>query len=174
MKFTIKVNQLTGEYCSKISGAFAAQGWNKAPELYQKYLLETQDGTRIMLIAENDGEFAGYVTVVWSPDYGPFKEKEADIPEIVDFNVIKKYQRQGAGPALLNEAERLIKLRSDKAGIGVGLDPDYGPAQVLYVKRGYIPDGRGIFQNGQHLTYGQKAVVNDDLVLYFVKDLEIL
>lgn len=29
-------------------------------------------------------------------------------------------------------------------GVSVGLYYDYGNAQLLYVKRGYIPDGRGI------------------------------
>ena len=33
--------------------------------------------------------------------------------------------------------------RSDHAGIGFGLYADYGAAQRLYIKRGYIPDGRG-------------------------------
>jgi GNAT superfamily N-acetyltransferase len=172
MAFVIKTNELTREYCQVITAGFMAQGWNKLESGYLNLLKEIQNGNRAMVVAEFEGEFAGYVTVVWSSDYLPFRE--AAIPEIVDFNVLKKYQRQGAGTALLDEAERLIRLRSPKAGIGVGLYPDYGPAQILYVKRGYIPDGRGIYQNDQHLTYGQQAVVNDDLVLYFVKDLESL
>jgi GNAT superfamily N-acetyltransferase len=172
LKFTVSVNELTEEYCSKISGAFSAQGWNKLESGYLNLLKEIQYGNRAMLVAEFEGEFAGYVTIVWSSDYPPFRE--AAIPEIVDFNVLKKFQRQGCGTALLDEAERLIKERSPKAGIGVGLYPDYGPAQILYVKRGYIPDGQGIYQNGQHLIHGTTAVVNDDLVLYFIKDLESL
>lgn len=169
MTFSIKINNLTPEYCTRIAEAFAAQGWDKPAELYLRYLLETRNKTRTMLVAEFEGEFAGYVTIVWHSDYRPFRE--AGIPEIVDFNVLKKFQRQGGGTALLDEAERLIKERSETAGLGVGLYPDYGPAQIMYVKRGYIPDGRGLCQGGQALGYGQTALVNDELVLYFIKSL---
>ncbi len=172
MGFSIKVNELTREYCQVITAGFMAQGWNKLESGYLNLLKEIQNGNRAMLVAELEGEFAGYVTIVWSSDYPPFRE--STIPEIVDFNVLKKFQRQGCGTALLDEAERLIKERSNTAGIGVGLYPDYGPAQILYVKRGYIPDGRGIYQNGQRLTYGKEAIVDDNLVFYFVKDLENL
>lgn len=169
MTFSIKINGLTPVYCTQISEAFAAQGWNKPAELYLKYLLESRNRTRTMLTAEFEDEFAGYVTIVWHSDYRAFRE--AGVPEIVDFNVLKKFQRQGCGTLLLDEAERLIKERSEKAGLGVGLYPAYGPAQIMYVKRGYVPDGRGICQGGQPLDYGQTALVNDDLVLYFIKEL---
>jgi hypothetical protein len=37
-----------------------------------------------------------------------------------------------------------VARRSGVVGIGVGLHPSYNAAQRLYVKRGYIPDARGI------------------------------
>lgn len=169
MKFVIKTNELTREYCKIISEAFAAQGWNKLESGYLNLLKEIQLGNWTMLVAEFEGEFAGYVTVVWESEYPPFRD--ASIPEIVDFNVLKKFQRQGIGSALLDEAERLIGARSNVAGIGVGLYADYGAAQRLYVKRGYVPDSRGIYQGGKNLAYGDQAIVDDDLVLYFTKDL---
>lgn len=170
MTFTIGVNTLTETYCARISAAFATQGWNKLESGYLNLLKEIHLGNRAMLIAEIEGEFAGYVTVVWESHYPPFRE--AAIPEIVDFNVLKKFQRRGIGTALLDEAERLIKLRSKVAGIGVGLYADYGPAHRLYIKRGYLPDGLGLFQDGKILTYGDQATVNDDLALYFTKNLD--
>ena len=115
------------------------------------------------------GEFAGYVTVVWESDYPPFRD--AGIPEIVDFNVLIKFQRQGVGTVLLDGAERCIAERSRVAGIGVGLTADYGAAQVLYVKRGYIPDGRGLAQAGRAIRHGEQVTVDDDLAVYFMKRL---
>jgi hypothetical protein len=56
-------------------------------------------------------------------------------------------------------------------GLGVGLTADYGPAQQMYVKRGYIPDGRGLYSHDKPAQYGQFVPVDDDLVLYFTKKL---
>lgn len=57
------------------------------------------------------------------------------------------------------------------AGIGVGMTPDYGAAQILYVKRGYIPDGRGLTKDGLPLVYGGQVTIDDSLTLYFLKSL---
>jgi hypothetical protein len=56
-------------------------------------------------------------------------------------------------------------------GIGVGMDADYGSAQRMYVKRGYIPDGRGLFSHGHWVRYGEQVIVDDDLILCFTKEL---
>ena len=62
--------------------------------------------------------------------------------------------------------------RSAVAGIGVGLTADYGAAQVLYVKRGYIPDGRGMIQDGKSVQFGETITIGDDQVIYFTKQLK--
>ena len=56
-------------------------------------------------------------------------------------------------------------------GIGVGLSRDYGAAQRLYIKRGYVPDGRGVTYNYLPVMAGSKVLVDDDLVLWFTKKL---
>jgi GNAT superfamily N-acetyltransferase len=122
-----------------------------------------------VLVAFVDQQFAGYVTVRWHSDYPAFRA--ADIPEIQDFNVLPVYRRQGIGTRLLDDAERIIARRSPVAGIGVGLYADYGAAQRLYVRRGYVPDGRGIFVNERCVQPGEQVIVDDDLVLYFTKTL---
>lgn len=71
----------------------------------------------------------------------------------------------------MDAAEALIATRGRTAGIGVGLYPDYGPAQRLYVRRGYLPDGRGIAWNGLTVTPMQEVMVDDDLALYFTREL---
>ncbi|MDQ0115354.1 GNAT family N-acetyltransferase [Paenibacillus harenae] len=152
-----------------ISNAFANQGWHKPAELYEKYVNEQAAGLRASLVAETNGQFAGYVNIVWQSDYLYFKER--CIPEIQDFNVLIKYRRLGIGTLLMDKAEEIVGKDSELAGIGVGLFSDYGAAQSMYVQRGYIPDGQGIYRNGEYLRYGQQTIVDDDLNLYFVKKL---
>ena len=53
--------------------------------------------------------------------------------------------------------------------LGVGLHKGYGPAQRLYVKRGYIPDGSGLWFNNEPLAPYAPCENSDDLVLYFSK-----
>jgi GNAT superfamily N-acetyltransferase len=169
MNQKLMIREMLEEDCRSISGAFAEQGWNKPVAQYLAYFQESRVGKRLVLLAEFESQFAGYITIVWESPYPPFNE--AGIPEIMDFNVLKKFQRQRIGTALMDEAESQISQRSAVAGLGVGLTADYGPAHILYIHRGYIPDGRGINWNGKTLCYGDQAVVDDDLVLYLTKRL---
>ncbi len=153
--------------CVLISAAFAGQGWNKPVSQYQNYLRQSVEGKRDLLVAEVQGEFAGYITIEWESGYPPFRE--AHIPEITDLNVLKRYQRQGVATALLDEAEQRIAQRSTVIGIGVGLTANYGVAQSLYPKRGYVPDGRGIYNCDKPVEPGETIVVNDDVALYLIK-----
>jgi GNAT superfamily N-acetyltransferase len=151
-----------------IAAAFAAQGWDKPLEQYQRYWQEHLQGRRLVLVAERAGEFAGYGTIIWESDYPPFRE--AGIPEIMDLNVLIKFRRLGIASALLEEAERRIQARGRIPGLGVGLLRDYGPAQVLYARRGYVPDGHGISYNGRFPEHGEMVRVDDDLCLYLVRE----
>ncbi len=158
---------LHADDCDGIAAAFARQGWDKPAAQYARYLHEQADGAREVWVAEWDGAFAGYVTVVWVSEYAPFRD--AGIPEIVDLNVLQHYQQQGIGSALILRAEKRIGKRSPIAGIGVGLTADYGPAQRLYAHLGYRPDGRGIAQRGAPAGHGATVTVDDDLVLYLTR-----
>ena len=93
----------------------------------------------------------------------------AGIPEIQDFNVLPRFRQQGIGTSLMDEAGRKVSERSDVAGIGVGMSPDYGAAQRLYVLRGCVPDGKGLTSNGSPVRPADEITVNDGLVLYLTK-----
>ena len=123
---------------------------------------------REVLVAEVGGALAGYVTILPCAKQGPFAEI---YPELSDFNVFEPFQNQGIGNLLMEEAENRVKLFSDKVTLGVGLHSGYGPAQRLYIKRGYIPDGSGVWY--QNLRPAMDATCEDigDLVLYLSKDL---
>jgi ribosomal protein S18 acetylase RimI-like enzyme len=152
-----------------ISKSFKEQGWEKSIDLYLNYLEEQKNGDRVSIIAEVDGIFAGYVNVLWNSYYPSFKDK--GIPEINDFNVLIKYQRQNIGSKLMDRAEEIIKERSDIAGIGVGVLSDYGNAQILYAKRGYVPDGKGIHNSHRYIERGETVVIDDDVAFYLTKKL---
>jgi ribosomal protein S18 acetylase RimI-like enzyme len=150
-----------------ISAAFTALGWDKPRTLFQGYLAEQERGQRLAFVAEWRGEFAGYVTVLWISDYRPFAERQ--VPEISDLNVLPAYRRQGIGNALLDRAESAASTRSNVVGLGVGLYSDYGAAQRIYVRRGYLPDGRGIMYNNQQVEPGATIRIDDDATLMFTR-----
>ena len=152
-----------------IAAAFTTQGWNKPLGQYLRYWQESLQGLRLVLLAEYAGEFAGYLTVVWESDYPPFRQ--AGIPEIVEFNVLLKFRRRKIGTALMEAAEQRIALCSPVAGIGVCLHSDYGAAQVLYARRGYVPDGRGVHYHGHYPQYGEQVQIADALVLHLTRQL---
>ena len=150
-----------------ISAAFDKLGRSKPIEQYERYLSRQSQGLQDFLVATVEKEFAGYVTVLWKSGYKPFAE--AGIPEINDFSVLPKFRRKGIGTALLGEAECRVEERSTVVGIGVGMTSDYGAAQRMYPKRGYVPDGRGLTQEGIPVVHDQPIRVNDSTVLWFTK-----
>jgi GNAT superfamily N-acetyltransferase len=152
-----------------ISAAFGAIGWDKPAEQYQRYLSEAALGARWVRIACFDGTFTGYVTVTEKSKYLPFQA--AHIPEIQDLNVLPQYRKRGIAGRLLEECESWIAKRSEIAGIGVGLHPGYAAAQRLYVKRGYVPDGKGVTFRGRYVEEGESIVFDDELVLWLTKQL---
>ena len=164
------IRQIESGDIPQIVKAFKKLGWNKPASQYENYLLEQKLDRRNVYVAFVEDRFAGYLTVCWVSTYEPFYS--AGIPEIVDFNVLPELRRRGIGTALMDRAESEIALISHVAGIGVGMTPDYGAAQRLYVLRGYIPDGRGLFYKNHPTTRGEQVTVDDDLVLYFTKELK--
>lgn len=86
--------------------------------------------------------------------------------------MLEKYRKRGIGSKLMDVAEQIASEYSDTVCLGVGLHAGYGSAQRMYVKRGYIPDGTGVWY--QDAVCGQNADCrnDDDLVLYFSKKLE--
>lgn len=70
----------------------------------------------------------------------------------------------------MDEAEKRIFEKSRFAGLGVGLYTDYGPAQQMYVRRGYVPDGRGLMYHNCPVTPGRDVFVDDELTLFFTKE----
>ena len=170
LRITSDIRLLESKDIPQITKAFKELGWNKPQSQYESYWLEQELKIRHVYVAFIEDQFAGYLTICWKSGYEPFYEK--NIPEITDFNVLPKFRRMGIGTQLMDKAENNIAEVSSIAGIGVGMTPDYGAAQRLYILRGYIPDGLGLHWKNHHVQYGEPVRVDDDLALFLTKVLK--
>lgn len=147
------------------------QGWNATTDKYEMRLNDVKEGKSIALVAEYYGTPAGYINVYPNSEWGAFANQ--GYPEIIDFGVLEKYRRKGIGSILMDTAEKIASKYADTVYLGVGLHNGYGSAQRMYVKRGYIPDGSGVWYKDKICTpYDTIYTNDDDLVLYFSKSLK--
>ncbi|RIW32064.1 GNAT family N-acetyltransferase [Bacillus salacetis] len=151
----------------KLVEGFKEQGWEKPLELFRTYHLQQSRAEIDFFVAECGQIVAGYVVLIPETPAGPFAA--AKIPEIVDLNVLKSFQNHGVGSKLMDAAERKAEEMSDSVSLAAGLHFGYGTAQRMYVKRGYIPDGSGVWYRGRQLEQYGSCVNDDDLVLYLRK-----
>lgn len=164
----IEIRLLQASDINQIVSAFEDIGWHKPASLFHDYLKEQSHNERFVWVAFKQKHFVGYVTLKVHSAYVPFANQ--NIPEIKDLNVLPTYQHQGIGTKLMDEAEAKAYQLNAIVGIGVGLSADYGNAQKLYVKRGYIPDGKGITYLHESVKWGVTYKVDDDLLLWFTKE----
>lgn len=170
MSDVLVIKQLNEQQIDEIVASFKAIGWHKPKSIYEAYLSEQTKGVRSVFVATIDNKFCGYVTIKCKSDYSGFNK--ANIPELADLNVLPEYRNQGIGTKLIKQCERIAAEKGHQTfGLGVGLTSDYGNAQRLYIKLGYVPDGNGIHSHQRSLCYDDKTTVDDELVLYFKKSL---
>ena len=147
-----------------------AQGWDTTVEKFEMRRAHQIAGQCISLVAEYQGHPAGYVNVYPDSKWGALGNQ--GYPEIIDFAVLEKYRRHGIGRALMDIAEQLAGEYADTVYLGVGMHNGYGSAQRIYVKRGYVPDGSGVWYQDKVCTpYDTIYTNDDDLVLYLAKRL---
>ena len=168
METTCLIRKMQTSDVKELSQGFINQGWPGREEILARYFLEQECREREVLVAEVGGALAGYITILPCAKQGPFAEI---YPELSDFNVFEPFQNQGIGNLLMEEAEKRVKLISDKVTLGVGLHSGYGPAQRLYIKRGYIPDGTGIWYQNHRPAMNATCEDIGELVLYLSKNL---
>lgn len=145
-----------------------SQGWQASQDKFENYFIQQQEGTKFIFVAEHQKDILGYVTLDPSSLYGPFKDLR--VPMIVDLNVFKLYQHRGVGSLLMDACEKIAFTLSNQVCLGVGLHLGYGSAQRLYIKRGYIPDGSGVWYQDHIATPYQIVENNDDLNLFLLKN----
>ena len=152
-----------------ITDAEIEQGWDASIEKYLKRIEDQRLGKAISLVAEYSGKPVGYINIYPNNTCGAFGGK--GYPEIVDFGVLEKYRNQGIGTILMDIAEEIAATYADIVYLGVGLHSGYGSAQRMYVKRGYIPDGSGVWYQDKICKPNEECKNDDDLVLYLSKKL---
>ena len=156
------------KFSSNFNKEFKLQGWEKSISLFERYYEEQEKRSRRVFVAYNENNVLGYATLISNDENGPFANKQ--IPTLRDFNVLEKYQNKGVGTALLDKIEDTVKEYSNSICLGVGLHSGYGSAQRMYIKRGYIPDGSGVWYNNMLLEQNAQCKNDDNLVLYLIKE----
>lgn len=171
MKTTLKIRPLAEKDFTDLNKHFGPKSEFKKPRSrWKKYLNDARQGSRAVLVAGLGKQVVAYCTLNFKSPYSSFKKNK--VPEIQDLNVARPFRRQGIANKLIVYLEKMISKKGYKTiGIGVGMEPGYGQAQRLYVKMGYVPDGRGLTYNRQPVVFGKKYPADDDLVLYFTKEI---
>lgn len=124
----------------------------------------------IILIVEKQNQIIAFGILNFEPKYSLYKKLE--IPEIQDLNVAPDFRQQGIATMIVESFENLARdQEAEHLGISVGLTKDYGPAQRLYYKLGYMPDGNGVTVDRKNVSHDQLVHVNDDLCLMLLKAL---
>lgn len=145
-----------------------AKGHVAEADYFFQSLEEQSDGKRVVFLAFCSGNLAGYVHYNRFPQYQPFRSLE--FPEIQDLYVDPSVRRQGIARALITACEDLARQDGkSEIGIGVGIGKEFGPAQNLYGRCGYIPDGAGAVFERESVTSGDLKPVDERLCLMMVK-----
>ena len=165
----IIIRSMKPEDCQIFYDTYLSYDWHPDIKTYENYYKEQEDGQRKVFIAEYDGEVCGICTLVLNPTEGPWAGMR--YPEIVDFGVFFHLHNKGIGNKLLDVAEQEAAKLSDTVFLAVGVHSGYGAAQRIYVKRGYLPDGSGVWYQGKQLEQYAPCVNDDDLLLFMSKTL---
>jgi GNAT superfamily N-acetyltransferase len=134
------------------------------------YLADHAEPEGASLIATRGHDVVGYVAIVWESNFAGFRDR--GIPLVHQLSVAGPFRRQGVATLLMDAAEQVARDRGIATlGITVGLFDEYGPAQRLYGRRGYVPDGRGACQGQVPLRKGMQVIMDHDLIIWLTKDL---
>jgi GNAT superfamily N-acetyltransferase len=136
----------------------------------RSYLAYHAEPDGASLIVTGGSEVIGYLAIVWESDYAGFRSRGISL--VHQIAVAGPFLRQGVATLLMDAGEQLARDRGIATlGITVGLFDEYGPAQRLYGRRGYIPDGRGACLGQRPLSKGMQVTMDDNLIIWLTKDL---
>jgi GNAT superfamily N-acetyltransferase len=82
----------------------------------------------------------GIASLLCESNYAGFAERGISL--VHQLAVAGPFRRQGVAMMLMEAAEDLARRRgASELGMTIELFDEYGPAQRLYARRGYLPDG---------------------------------
>ena len=120
----------------------AEQGWHSDISKYLTRLRDQAEGKCVSLTAVYEGHPAGYINVYKTGLGGAFSGK--GWPEIVDFGVLERFQRNGIGSKLMDIAEQIAGQEHKIAFVlsaQTAKLPDELP--LLLPPLGRLPGGQG-------------------------------
>jgi len=148
---------------------FIEQGWKKDVDILKHYFNEQELYERKVFVAHDKERIFGYATLLPNAPYGPYKNM--NMPMIIDLNVFLNCQKQGIATMIMDAIELHVQTYAKHIGLACGMHKAYGSAQRLYVKRGYIPDGTGLWYQDKPVEPYTPCINDDDLVIYLSKKL---
>lgn len=166
----VTIRNLQAKDLNKIAHTFTFpwSNFEATLKLWEQWFKEQQDGIRTVCVLERQKQFLGYGSLLRVSEYAYFREK--GIPDVSAIWIDESFRRQGLGKKLIEHLEDMARYEGYKTmGIGVGLYKDYGPAQKLYFKMGYQPDGNGITYKGNWVVPGAPHPVDDELLIWLTK-----
>lgn len=172
MENRIRIQRLgSAEEALRLDREFAQRYlWYRPGDYFANCLEENRSGSRVTLMAFFDETLAGCCHLLYRSEYSFFRDEQ--IPEINDLNVFPEYRRNKIATRLFDELELIASKTSKYVGLGVGLYEDYGNAQRMYTSRGYVLDGKGLTYKNIQVKPGKPVMVDDDLIIYLVKELQ--
>ena len=165
----IIIRSMISEDAKVLYDTYLSYGWHPDINTYENYYKEQEEGKRLVFIAEYEGRVSGQCTLVLNPDEGPWANR--GIPEIADLTVFFDVHNKGIGSKILDAVEKEASKISGQVYLAVGVHSGYGAAQRIYVKRGYVFDGSGVWYQGKQLEQYAPCCNDDDLVLFMIKEL---
>lgn len=133
------------------------------------YFERCLDEGRLIVLCSVEGVDCGCAMLTHAPRYNLYKRLK--YPEIQDVAVLPEYRQRGLAAKMIAYLEDQARSSGyEGVGISVGLTKEFGPAQRLYVKLGYMPDGFGATYDREPVQAGQAYRLDDDLCLMLVKE----
>lgn len=123
---------------------------------------------RIVLLASSDGMDCGCAQLNFNPRYSLYRK--LDYPEIQDVAVLPEYRNRGIATSMIAHLEKIARDQGHQGiGISVGVTREFGAAQRLYFKLGYVPDGFGVTYDRTQVD-GARLYAPDGLCLMLLKE----
>jgi len=168
----IELRPLRAEDLPRLAATKGGAAWKgHDSKRWNRYLTEQSQGLREVLLADAGKAIVAYGSLAWVSQNPSFRK--AGIPEIQDLVVAEGCRKRGIATRIIRALEERVHAAGhSQVGIGVGLYRDYGAAQRLYSRLGYVLDGAGVSYKNSTVEPGSQVTVDDDLVIWMLRDLQ--
>ena len=164
------VIQPVGDGNFETSVRFLAEWVSDGEAAARRYLADHAEPAGASLLAACGDDVVGYAAILWESAFAGFRNR--GIPLVHQIAVAGPFLRWGIATLLMDAVEQLARERGvTTLGITVGLFDEYGPAQRMYARRGYIPDGRGACRGQRPLSEGTQVRLDHDVIIWLTKEL---